>query len=227
MQNTKKITHAIFDMDGLMFDNEQLYAMSFEKAIGPAYNLQLTQQDYLPFMGLNGTDTARLLFDKYGIPLTEWEHVCSIDTEWIENYVDKNGISIKPGLIELLQWLKSSGIAYTIASGSPRGRILKYLHKSSLESYFDLSKIVDGSMVVSGKPSPDIFLTAAEMMGCAHPQNCVVFEDSLNGVTAACNGAFPCILIPNAGDPSDFTGLDYLAKLDSLDEAIEVLTPLV
>jgi len=227
MKNIKKITHAIFDMDGLMFDNEQLYAMSFEKAIGPAYNLKLTQQDYLPFMGLNGADTARLLFEKYGIPYTEWEQVCSIDTEWIESYVDENGIIIKPGLIKLLQWLKNSHISYTIASGSPRDRILKYLRISSLEPYFDLSKIVDGSMVAFGKPSPDIFLTAADKMGCAHPQSCVVFEDSFNGVAAAARGEFPCILVPNREDPSDFSNLDYLAKLNSLDEAIEVLTPLV
>lgn len=227
MQNTDRITHAIFDMDGLMFDNEKLYAICFEKAIGPAYNLQVTQKDYLPFMGLNGTDTANLFHTKYGIPLSEWEHISNLETQWLDKYIEENGIIIKPGLIELLKWLQKHHIDYTIASGSPRRNIIRNLRKSSLESFFDLSRAVDGSMIISGKPSPDIFNKAASLIGCSKPECCVVFEDSFNGVSAANNGGFPCIWVPDPEDPSRTSDLKYLAKLNSLDEAIKVLEPLV
>lgn len=227
MQNTNRITHAIFDMDGLMFDNEKLYAVCFEEAIGPAYNLNVTQDDYIPFMGLNGSDTAKLYHTKYNIPLSEWENISKLETQWLDDYIEENGIIIKPGLIELLKWLQNNHIDYTIASGSPRRNILRNLRKSSLEPFFDLSKAVDGSMIIAGKPNPDIFIKASNLINCSCPENCIVFEDSLNGVRAANNGGFPCILVPDLTDPSETPGLHYLAKLNSLDEAINILESLV
>lgn len=227
MNKTTKISSAIFDMDGLIFDNEKLYALSFEKAVGPELGIQLKRDDYIPYIGLDRHISEKVFSEKYNLPLSAWDKVREICFKWVNDYIEENGLEVKPGLLELLDWLKSRSIDYTIASSSPRDVLLKNLKSGSISEYFDHSKVISGDMVKHGKPNPEIFQLAASALGCDDTNKCIVFEDSYNGIKAANDGDFPCILVPDLLDPSVKGGITFLAKIPSLDKAIPILETLI
>ncbi|MEG0378318.1 MAG: HAD family hydrolase, partial [Eubacterium sp.] len=89
--------------------------------------------------------------------------------------------------------------------------------RAGLGHYFKY--IVSGDEVKNGKPAPDIFLKAAELMGVA-PECCMVFEDSENGIQAASRAGMKPVMIPDKVQPSPETKALLYAELKSLDEGI-------
>ncbi len=106
---------------------------------------------------------------------------------------------IKPGIIELLTYLKEKKISVAIASSTSVQIVIDEIREAGLLHYFDV--IVGGDMVERSKPAPDIFLLAAKMLGI-NPSRCCVIEDSYNGIIAAYTaGTFP-IMIPDMLKPN-------------------------
>lgn len=136
---------------------------------------------------------------------------------------------VKKGLWELLDYLDELGINKSIGSSS-RKEYLEYVCMlTGLKDRFDC--IVSGDMVKRGKPAPDIFLKAAEEMN-VKPEECIIIEDSENGMLAGLEGGFDSILIipdtgTTSGDPNKeyekrektFPSDNRLVLLHDLDEA--------
>ena len=99
-----------------------------------------------------------------------------------------------PGLQDLLNMLKSHHIKTAIASSSPHNHIELILNRLNVRHYFD--KIISGDDVKHGKPAPDIFLKAAELLGL-NPKDCMVIEDAPTGVTASNRAEITVIAVPN------------------------------
>ena len=129
--------------------------------------------------------------------------------------VEREGIALKPGLLDLLDWLEARRIPKAVATSTRRDRAQAKLARTALLSRF--VALVGGDEVARGKPAPDIFLAAAARLGEA-AQHCVVLEDSEPGVRAALAAGMTPIMVPDLHAPSaDLVALEPLI-LESLAE---------
>ena len=137
--------------------------------------------------------------------------------------VAREGIALKPGLLDLLEWLEAEGIPKAVATSTRRDRALAKLELTSLAPRF--VALVGGDEVARGKPAPDIFLAAAQRLGEPAPR-CLVLEDSEPGVRAALAAGMTPIMVPDLHAPSaDLAALTPLV-LASLAEVAAHLAPL-
>ena len=120
----------------------------------------------------------------------------------------KNGIPVKPGVREILEWLKSAGYAVGLASSTKRESVLRHLKHTGLEDYF--SVVVGGDMVEHSKPLPDIYLLACERLG-VEPGETYAIEDSPNGIRSAHAAGMCPIMVPDIIAPDEEMGrLSYI-----------------
>ncbi len=182
----------IFDMDGLMFDTEKIGGICFRKA-AKELGYHVSEELSLSLIGGNGKRNHQILVDALGedCPLDE---ISALSRKYRYQDFEENGLGIKPGLVELLAYLKEHQIKTAVASSSRREVIDYYLQLSKLEHRFDY--IISGDKVEKSKPEPDIFLNACDHFGYK-PEECLVLEDSRNGVLAAYNGNIPVICVPD------------------------------
>ena len=216
-----EIKAVLFDMDGLLFDTERLYLESFETAVSAQTGYSFAREKLMQLVGVNG-ETTRSRFPVLfpGCPLGV-EACFEIGHAWMRAYFDEKGMPCKPGAQELLNWLRERGIPCALATSSDRSAAQSYLARSGLTDYF--SVIVSGDQVKRSKPDPQPFQLAMQALGASRPEQCVVFEDSRNGLLAGANGGFPVILVPDLIDPDEqLPGLCY-AKCRTLKDAIGVL----
>jgi DNA helicase-2/ATP-dependent DNA helicase PcrA len=120
----------------------------------------------------------------------------------MEAFIEENGVELKPGIHELLTFLKEHGIKTSIATSSPLDRTKKYLSKVGLVDEFD--ELVSGHMVEHGKPEPDIYLYAASNLGLK-PEECLVLEDSPTGILAAYRAGCVPMMVPDQDEPDEVT----------------------
>jgi HAD superfamily hydrolase (TIGR01509 family) len=214
---------AIFDMDGLMLDTEPLAARAWTEAacgIGIAFDASVTPR----LVGRTFSDCRRLIADHHG----DAYPVDTLMDAWHAAYdaiVAREGIVLKPGLLELLDWLERQRIPKAVATSTRRTRAEAKLERCGLIERF--SAVVGGDDVARGKPAPDIFLAAAAKLA-RPPAECVVLEDSEPGMQAAAAAGIPVIIVPDthaapnvigAGAPLVVSTLvhvrDHLAALPS------------
>ncbi|MCR4890215.1 MAG: HAD family phosphatase [Ruminococcus sp.] len=214
MDNTR-ITGAVFDMDGLMIDTEKLYLRYWKQA---AADFGYDMQDEHVY-------AIRSLARKYSIPKLKsffgedfpTEDVRARRTELINAHIRDNGIELKKGLFELLDWLKAHGVKLAVATATPRERAEMYLKKINALDYFDA--VICGDMITNGKPDPDIYLTAARELGLP-PEQCAAFEDSPNGIKAAHSAGCHAVMIPDMTPPDEEITPLLDAVYDDLEQAI-------
>lgn len=190
----------IFDMDGVLIDTEKLYSRFWKEAL-EFYGYQATPYVLSNLRSLSRNLARELLVGTYGDAL-DYEKVRLKRVELMDQYIDLNGIDAKPGLVEMLQFLKQNHYKIGIATSTEIGRTQKYLTRLSVLSYFDA--IACGPMVACGKPAPDIYHLAAKQLG-VDPKECYAVEDSPNGVTSAYRAGCEVILIPDQEEPGEKT----------------------
>ena len=130
------------------------------------------------------------------------------------------GVPCKKGLKELLATLEEMGLPRIVASSSPRSMIEMNLKTSDTAKYFD--KVVSGTEVAHSKPAPDTFLLAAEKLGLA-PADCLVLEDSFNGVRAGRAAGCVTVMVPDLMQPTEEIRKLYDRKCEDLLEVRELL----
>lgn len=209
------IKGAVFDMDGLMIDTEKLYLLYWKQAAAEfGYNME----DKHVF-------AIRSLARKYSIPVLKGffgedfptEEVRARRTELINAHIEKHGIEVKKGLFQLWDFLKSHGIKIAVATATQRERTIMYLNKIDALSYTDA--VICGDMVSSGKPDPEIYLTACAEIGLS-ANECAAFEDSPNGIMSAFRAGCRAIMIPDMTEPDEDILPMLSGSYDSLDLAI-------
>ena len=189
---------AIFDMDGLMIDTEKLYLKFWIQSA----------KDFGYDMKPEHVYAIRSMARKYSIPTLKCflgedcptEEIRAHRTELMAEYINEHGLEVKKGLFELLYYLKGREIKMAVATATPRSRTTEYLEKIGAAKFF--SAVICGDMVETGKPAPDIYLTAARELGLP-PEECAAFEDSPNGIKAAHAAGCHAIMIPDMTQPDD------------------------
>ena len=205
-------------MDGLILDTEKLYTRFWHEAAN-ALGYPMTKEQAIGMRSLNREIGAVKLQSYFDEPI-DYETVRNKRIELMNAYIEREGVEAKPGIRELLSYLKENGIKTAIATSSPLDRTEKYLKFVGLEGAFD--KIISGYMVKNGKPKPDIYVLAASELGLA-PQECIALEDSPSGLLSASRaGCYP-VMIPDQDEPTEETERLLYAKVNRLDYMIELM----
>lgn len=193
------IKGVIFDMDGLMFDTERLWDTLWEPAC-QALGVPMpedTASFYASGRGLAGQYLQEHVH-KY-FPQVDPQKM--LDKIWqIGDERFAQGVPCKPGLKELLALLEERGLPRIVASSSPRNMIEQNLQTTGTARYFH--DIVCGADVEHSKPAPDIFLEAARRLGL-DIRDCLVLEDSYNGVRAGHAAGAVTIMVPDLAQPDE------------------------
>ncbi|MDB9540978.1 HAD family hydrolase [Anabaenopsis arnoldii] len=213
---------AIFDMDGLIFDTESIARWAWKQAL-KEHGYIMSDNLYRSLVGRDLSWREKLLKKVYGESLP----FDSVTTQRIaigDERELREGLPMKPGVLDLLQRLNDLGMMIGLATGTGRTRAIRRLTNAGIKQYFTI--IVTSEDVAEGKPAPDIFLEASHRMNIA-PAECIVFEDSCVGVEAAFEAGMCAIMVPDIEEPSpEISNLAY-GVFKSLEEVGELLPPRV
>lgn len=215
---TEKIRGVLFDMDGLVLDTEKLYTRFWmESAHDLGY--PMTFQQALGLRSLNRSAGQDKLTEYFG-PGISYTEVRNHRIELMDAHIEKYGIDVKPGIIELMDYLQANGIASAITSSSPMENIRRHLAAHNLLHRFN--KLCSGYDVPRGKPEPDIYLYGASSLNL-RPAECLALEDSPTGILSAYRAKCLPVMIPDQDQPGGETLRLLYAKADSLSDVISLL----
>ena len=162
-----KFNAAIFDMDGLMFDTEELFLRAFEGDIGKAVGYRFTREGMKQLIGLNRPAAIEKFPQLFpGCP-ESGEACLQRYRAWMDDYIRENGVPVKPGLRELLAWLKQAHILCAVATSTFTNVAIGYLKNAGVLNCF--AAIVGGDQVTKSKPDPEIFQLAMRALGTQTP----------------------------------------------------------
>lgn len=217
-QQAHPIRAVLFDMDGLVLDTEKLYSRFWMEACH-FYGFPMTYEQSLAMRALNAQVADATLKGFFG-PTIEYLAIRNKRIELMEVFVDENGVDLKPGIFELLDYLDANGIPAAITSSSPVPRIRKYLSKHGLDVRF--AALCSGRDVPHGKPEPDIFLHGAASLGFK-AEECLALEDSPSGLRSASSAGCLTVMIPDQDQPSEEIKPLLYAKADTLADVIPLI----
>jgi beta-phosphoglucomutase len=213
-----KIKAVIFDMDGVLVDSEPVIESAAVKAL-KEYGVDADPGDFLPFVGAGDDRYIGGVAEKYGLAYKE-----EMKDRLYEIYLElaDKEMGFFEGAPPLLSKLKKSGLLLALATSADRIKVDANLKAAGIKkSVFSI--IVTGQDVSKKKPSPEVYLKAAEMLGIP-AAGCAVVEDALNGVAAAKRAGMLCIGISTSFSPYELVGAgaDFVrASVDGVYSIIE------
>ena len=211
-----RIRGAIFDVDGTLLDS-----MFIWDTIGEAY---LRSIGYQPKENLNETfknmslhQAARYYQTEYGVTLSIDEIMDGVNA-MLERYY-RFEVPLKPGVAELLEWLRQDGVKLCIATATDRHLVEAALDRCGVLSCF--GEIFTCNEVGHGKDEPDIFEAALRFLG-TRKEETLVFDDALYAVRTAKEAGFPVVAVydshEKAQDQIRMLADVYLEELTQLDK---------
>jgi HAD superfamily hydrolase (TIGR01509 family) len=185
----KKLESIIFDMDGVLVDSEPWH-YEIESKLFEQLGLDVPEDVHLTYVGTAADHLYSDLKKRYNLSLSVPELI-EWDSEYrVKIFREMDNIKPNPGLIDLLEEIRSSGLKIGIATSSIYELVEIILEKCRINTYFDTITTTD--QAGKSKPAPDVYLLAAKSLGVA-PSNCLVFEDSFNGINAAKYAGMFCV----------------------------------
>ncbi len=212
----------IFDLDGLILDSQRLATDAWTRAVA-SLGYCLTEELNLQVIGRNARDSDAILCAALGADFPV-DAARQTARQFFSDLTQERGIPVKPGLGALLNFLEARAVRTAIATSSSRAGCERHLQRAGLLERFAV--LVCGDEVKEGKPSPEIFLTAARLLG-TDPEACVVLEDSFTGIRAAHAAGMIPIMVPDLLPPDeDIRALAYRV-VPTLDQARDVIASLL
>jgi len=212
----------IFDMDGLLIDTERLAAATWTEAAGAA-GFDLDEATVRGTVGLDHVLTRayylRLFGDRFPFDRVEACH-----RGLFRNRIARDGVPLKLGAERILTEAERLGLGVALGTSSRAVYAHTMLWLAGIVDRFQALATRD--LVPAGKPAPDVFLKAAELLG-RDPGECLVFEDSPTGVLAARAAGMPVALVPDLITPAPEVRSQCVAVFASLEEAAEALEGLL
>lgn len=216
-----KIVAVVFDMDGVLFDTERIGVQCWTEAAEPT-GLQNAREIARMCIGRTIPGTKEVFMEeaaKQGVAL-DFEKLHEDCARLILEKGERDGLPVKPGVHEILEYLYERKIPVALATSSKKDIVLSHLEKTGITKYF--RKIVTGDMVSHGKPAPDIYIKACEELEAA-PENVIAIEDSFNGIRSASAAGLHPIMVPDQLQPTEEILLLAETKCDSLLEVRKLL----
>lgn len=195
----------IFDMDGVIVDTEPVHYYAYQQHF-KHLDIDVPDDMYATFTGNSTKNVYQRVKETFNLP-HEVAHLVDHKREIFNNaFDDKKDLDLLPGVLDLIEDLHRNGVQLVLASSSAKVTIARVFKRFDLTRYF--SHIVSGEDFPKSKPHPAIFEKAAEL-ACVPKEECVVIEDSTNGVKAAKAAGLYCI-----GYKSEHSLLQELSEAD-------------
>ena len=207
----------LFDMDGTLFDTEKHYQWAWRKAIADA-GYELDASEVLKLRSLGAPYNVAQFQEGFG----EEVDYRAIRQERVDLMKDMlaHEIPLKPQVPQTLEKLRQMGYSMAVVTATAQEQAVSNLKLAGLLPFFD--HVISASMVKRGKPAPDVYLYACEVLG-VQPENCYAVEDSPNGVMSAHAAGCRTIMIPDLSQPDAELSRLLYRKLDTFGELINIL----
>lgn len=191
------IEAVVFDMDGILFDTERLTLRLWKKICDSEGYPDVTVYSS-EFMGMNHAAHRQYFERRFGKEFP-YDAFMALGRKAVLEEIAKNGVPVKPGLFELLGYLKEHRLRIAAATSTQRKTAVGFFESTKIIGYFDA--MICGDMVEKSKPDPDIYRKAAAALN-TKPEHCMALEDSPNGIRSAYNAGMKTVMVPDLVAPS-------------------------
>ncbi len=188
----------VFDMDGVIFDSE-IEVLHCWQEVADRHGIPGIEEAIRECLGVNAAETKKRMLTRYGeeFPYDEYKKESSV---LYHERFDGGRLPLKPGIRELLEYLREHEFVIAVASSTRRQVVEQQLLDAGLRPYF--AQVVCGDMVARSKPAPDIFQKACELLG-VEPKEAIAIEDSYNGIRSAYAAGLIPIMVPDLMPPTE------------------------
>ncbi len=213
-----KIKAVVFDMDGLIFDTERISRETWKLA-EKEFSFSCSEEFLSRLIGVSHQNIFEIYTDyfgnyDFGKSIYEWRH------KKIVQIMETDGIGIKPGVPEIFDYLTTKGIPMALATSSDREKVDFSFRHANLRNPFKI--IISGDMIKHSKPHPEIYLQAAKALNTSITE-CMVLEDSINGVLGANASGAVSVMIPDMIAPTKAIQESVFAIKKSLFDVIALI----
>jgi beta-phosphoglucomutase family hydrolase len=213
----KTVKAIIFDMDGVLVNTEPHHVL-VERKLFAGLNLNITEKEHSTYMGIANEEMWTEIIRKHNLP-DKAKLLVEKNRKAIINCLSElKEIELMPGILNILEKLYYKRIPLAVASSSDAEMIEIIMTRTGLSKYF-LYKVNSG-LVEKSKPAPDIFLYAAALLS-VKPEECMVIEDSANGIKAAKAAGMFCVAYTGKTHGTQDQGLadetiDHFSQLEAI-----------
>ena len=194
------IKAVVFDMDGVIFDSEKLYRkhwMISAKENGISEDIMQGLLDKIA--GATKERNEKLMKSHFGQDF-DYMRFRKLTMDRMDEDIRENGVELKPGVMELFDYLKGNGYLIGLATSTQRERAEGNLKRAGILDYFD--GIMYGGIVEHGKPAPDIYEHACALLG-VKTDEAIGIEDSINGVKSSHAAGLYTIMVIDLIKPNE------------------------
>lgn len=214
----RKIKALVFDMDGLIFDSERVVQRTWNYA-GETLGYGRVGEHIYNTLGFNVVRRKEYFQHVFGedFPMDAFN---ALTRKRFYEIVGEEGLKVKKGVRELLEYAKKKGMRIALATSSRREYSVKILTDAGIMKYFD--GCVFGDMVERAKPDPEIYLKACRSIGM-EPEKCMALEDSPAGIRSSFVAGMTPIMVPDLVEPDEEVRKLYYRKVESLLDVMTLL----
>lgn len=207
------ITTVIFDMDGLIFSTEPVYFQCYQQA-AKKRGLDFTFELFETCIGISTQEAEKIIRNYFGKQID----VQSLNDECYANFANHlltKEIEFRPGAKEAIEYFHSRGLKLAVASSNITRWVELLTTRYGVRKYF--SSVLTSDDVENPKPDPELYLTTARILG-SDVNECLVFEDSVAGATAAISAGMRTCVVPHMKQPNTFTRNNAFKVYQSLED---------
>ena len=201
------IKGVLFDMDGVLVDSEA-YICKAAILMFNELGVKPVREDFHPFVGMGENRYIGGVAEKYGLKV-DIEKVKARTYE-IYAIIVHGKLSPLPGAHEFIAECKKMGFCLALATSADRVKMEINLKEIGLAE-ISFNSVITGQDVMNKKPSPDIYIKAAESIGLK-PEECLVVEDAVSGIKAGKSAGCRCLALTTSFDASALSEADWICR---------------
>ena len=181
MKFPKKLQCVIFDMDGVIIDSEEIHKKAYYETF-KNLGVEVSEELYKTMTGSSTINAFQKLVNHFNLNNIPEELVLQKRKRYVNYFENDPTLALVHGVKELLQFLNKQNLTLVLASSSAMININRVFSRFDLNQYFTAK--ISGADLTASKPHPEIFEKAA-ILGGVSKEQCIVIEDSDNGIKAA------------------------------------------
>ncbi len=213
-----QVKAVIFDMDGVIFDTEKLSFRAWREA-ERKFDFVASEELLQKLMGASHFGVLDIYADYFGDYETgkmiyDWRH------ERIDQILEEEGLDLKDGVLEILEYLRGEHIPFALATSNRRANVDHFMQLADLCGVFEV--MVTEEDIHNGKPDPEIYLKAADLLNVPIGE-CMVLEDSFKGVLGGAAAGALTVMVPDMVQPTPELRAKAYAVCASLLEVIPLI----
>ena len=183
------IKAVLFDMDGVIVDTEPLHHKAYFQMFNEL-NINVSEELYQSLTGQSTINVCKALVEHFNLTNPPEELKKIKQSNFVNIFQNDDDLELIEGVLELIKDYHSNGLTLVLASSASMNTINNVFTRFKLDQYFKAK--ISGADLKDSKPHPEIFLKAAELAGTPK-ENCIVIEDSTNGIEASNRAGIYCV----------------------------------